>query len=91
MGRERTSGQAPGRATGNHNGGAHRVLVQRLWTSVLGSERLTSALLDRLTDPRSHPDDERRQPLLVPHAVAQIECTFPGEPIDLAIAKPEFP
>ncbi len=28
---------------------------------ILGSERLTGALLDRLTHPRSHPGDERRQ------------------------------
>ena len=31
------------------------------WTEVLGSERLTGALLDRLTPPRPHPGDERRQ------------------------------
>ncbi len=31
------------------------------WTSVLGSERLTGALLDRLTPLRQHPDHERRQ------------------------------
>lgn len=31
------------------------------WTEVLGSERLTDALLDRLTSSRPHPGDERRQ------------------------------
>jgi DNA replication protein DnaC len=30
------------------------------WTSVLGSERLTGALLYRLTPPRPYPDHERR-------------------------------
>jgi hypothetical protein len=38
------------------------------WTPLLGSERLTGALLDRLThSPRQHPDHERRQ--LSPEAV----------------------
>ena len=31
------------------------------WTDVFGSERLTGALLDRLTPPCAHPGDERRQ------------------------------
>nr|WP_281176020.1 ATP-binding protein [Edaphobacter aggregans] len=31
------------------------------WTEVLGSERLTGALLDRLTPSCAHPGDERRQ------------------------------
>lgn len=31
------------------------------WTEAFGSERLTGALLDRLTPPRQHPRDERRQ------------------------------
>jgi len=31
------------------------------WTTVFASERLTGALLDRLSQPRSHPRDERRQ------------------------------
>ena len=31
------------------------------WTEVFGSERLTGALLDRLTHPRPHPGNERRQ------------------------------
>ena len=31
------------------------------WTEVLGSERLTGALLDRLTRPRTHPGNERRE------------------------------
>ena len=29
------------------------------WTDVFGSERLTGALLDRLTQPCAHPGDER--------------------------------
>jgi len=36
------------------------------WTEILGSERLTGALLDRLHPPRSHPGEERRQ--LAPQA-----------------------
>ena len=31
------------------------------WTSVFASERLTGALLDRITPPRPHPGDKRRQ------------------------------
>ncbi len=31
------------------------------WTEVFGSERLTGALLDPLTQPRPHPPDERRE------------------------------
>ena len=31
------------------------------WTEVFGSERLTGAILDRLTPPRPHPRDERRE------------------------------
>ena len=31
------------------------------WTEVFGSERLTGALLDRLTPPCPHPGDERRE------------------------------
>ena len=31
------------------------------WAEVFGSERLTGTLLDRLTHPRPHPGDERRQ------------------------------
>ena len=31
------------------------------WTDAFGSERLTGALLDRLTPPRPHPGNERRQ------------------------------
>jgi len=31
------------------------------WTETLGSERLTGALLDRITPPRQHSPDERRQ------------------------------
>ena len=36
------------------------------WTDVFGSESLTGALLDRLTPPRPHPGDERRE--LLPQA-----------------------
>ena len=39
------------------------------WTEMFGSERLTGALLDRLTQPRSHHRDERRQ--LPPQAERQ--------------------
>ena len=31
------------------------------WTEIFGSERLTGALLDRLTPPRPHPGAERRE------------------------------
>ena len=31
------------------------------WTQVLGSERLTGVLLERLHPPRAHPGDERRE------------------------------
>ena len=43
------------------------------WTEVFGSERLTGALLDRLTPPRAHPG--RRE---LPPQAQPAECRFPG-------------
>ena len=45
------------------------------WTEVFGSERLTGALLDRLTHPRPHPGDERGQ---LPSQAQQGERCGPG-------------
>ena len=60
------------------------------WTEVFGSERLTGALLDRLTHPRPHPGDERRE--LPPQAQQGERCsTSPGrirQPISRARSRP---
>jgi DNA replication protein DnaC len=50
------------------------------WTEVFGSERLTGAILDRLTHPRSYSRDERRQLPIAPEPQGPRLITQPAMP-----------